>query len=191
MHYEIENKYRCDDVDGVRQKLLALGATPGEILDQTDCYYNHPQRDFAKTDEAFRIRCVGERNYMTYKGPKIDATTKSRYEEEVRLADGAAALHACDEIVRHLGFAPVAGVSKRRETFHLTRDGVAVEASLDDARNVGTFVELEVSVDFAGDDHLAIDAAKRALAELAMELGLSAVERRSYLELLLATSAPK
>jgi ABC-type sulfate transport system permease component len=54
-------------------------------------------------DEAFRLRRVGERNYMTYKGPKLDATTKSRPEEEVRLADGAAALAACDEIVQRSG----------------------------------------------------------------------------------------
>lgn len=191
MHYEIENKYRCEDLDQIREKLLALGATPGEVLDQSDCYYKHPVRDFAKTDEAFRIRRVGKRNYMTYKGPKIDATTKSRYEEEVRLADGEAALHACDEIVRHLGFEPVAGVSKHRETLHLTRDGVAIEAALDDAKNVGTFVELEVSVDFTGNDISGVDAAKRALAEVAAQLGLGDVERRSYLELLLASSGAK
>jgi adenylate cyclase, class 2 len=184
MHYEIESKFRCTDLDVVRQKLLALGATPGEVLDQTDCYYKHPVRDFATTDEAFRIRRVGERNYMTYKGPKIDATTKSRYEEEVRLADGAAALHACDEIVRHLGFEPVAGVCKRRETLHLAHDGVAIEAALDDVAKVGTFVELEVSVDFAGDDASGVDAAKLALAEVAAQLGLGDGERRSYLELL-------
>ena len=186
MHYEVEQKYRCDDLDGVRGQLVALGAEAGEVVEQADCYYKHPVRDFAKTDEAFRLRRVGERNFMTYKGPKIDATTKSRYEEEVRLADGAATLAACDEIVRHLGFAPVAAVSKRRETLRLSRDGLAMEAALDNVEGVGSFVELEVAVDFAGNDMSGVDAAKRALADVAAQLGLVDAERRSYLELLLA-----
>jgi adenylate cyclase class 2 len=187
MHYEVEQKYRCDDLEILRAALLALGAEPGEIVEQSDSYYKHPQRDFAKTDEAFRIRRVGERNYMTYKGPKIDATTKSRIEEEVRLADGEAALHSCDEIVRYLGFELVAMVSKRRETLHLMRDGVRIDVALDDVAGVGTFVELEIAVDFAGNDMSGVDAAKRALAHVAAMLELADSERRSYLELLLAS----
>jgi adenylate cyclase, class 2 len=186
MHYEIEQKYRCDDLARIRVALVALGAEAGEIVEQADCYYKHPQRDFAKTDEAFRLRRVGQRNYMTYKGPKIDATTKSRFEEEVRLADGEVAWHSCDEIVRHLGFEPVAIVSKRRETLHLAHNGATIEAALDNVVGVGTFVELEVAVDFTSNDMRKVDAAKRALAEVAAQLGLADAERRSYLELLLA-----
>lgn len=187
MHYEIEQKFRCDNLERLRAALVALGAEAGEVVEQADCYYKHPVRDFAKTDEAFRLRRVGEQNFMTYKGPKIDATTKSRFEEEVRLADGEAALHSCDEIVRHLGFEPVALVSKRRETLHLTHDGAAIVAALDRVAGVGTFVELEVAVEFAGNDMSGVEAAKRALAAVAAQLGLAESERRSYLELLLAS----
>jgi adenylate cyclase class 2 len=188
MPYEIEQKFRCSNLALVRKRLLELGAAPGETVDQADCYYRHPVRDFAQTDEAFRLRRVGDVNFMTYKGPKIDATTKSRREEEVRLADGVATWKSCDEIVRRLGFESVAVVRKRRETLHLERGDQSIEAALDDVADVGTFVELEVSVDSAGDDAPAVDAAKRALAELAAELELSDSERRSYLELLLAAS---
>jgi adenylate cyclase, class 2 len=188
MHFEIEQKFRCPDTACIRDALIALGATPGEIVEQADCYYRHPVRDFAQTDEAFRLRRVGERNFMTYKGPKIDATTKSRHEEEVRLADGSATWKSCDAIIRQLGFEAVAVVRKRRETLHLVRGEQSIEAALDDVAGVGLFVELEVSVDSAGDDAPAVDAAKRALAELADELQLGDSERRSYLELLL--SAP-
>jgi adenylate cyclase class 2 len=189
MPYEIEQKFRCSNVALVRERLLELGAAPGQTVDQADCYYRHPVRDFSQTDEAFRLRRVGDVNFMTYKGPKIDATTKSRHEEEVRLADGVATWKSCDEIVRRLGFESVAVVRKRRETLHLDRGDQSIEAALDDVADVGTFVELEVSVDSAGDDAPAVDSAKRALADLAGELGLIDSERRSYLELLLA-SAP-
>jgi adenylate cyclase class 2 len=188
MPYEIEQKFRCRNLALVRERLIELGATPDETVDQADCYYRHPVRDFAQTDEAFRLRRVGEVNFMTYKGPKIDATTKSRREEEVRLADGVATWKSCDEIVRRLGFESVAVVRKRRETLHLERGGQSIEAALDEVADVGTFVELEVSVDSDGSDAPAVDTAKRALAELAAELGLSDSERRSYLELLLAAS---
>lgn len=184
MHYEIEQKFRCEDLGRVREKLLALGAELGGVVEQSDCYYKHPARDFATTDEAFRLRRVGERNYMTYKGPKIDATTKSRREEEVRLADGEAAHHSCGEILHLLGFMPVATVSKRRQTLDLVHDGVSIEVALDDVQDLGMFVELEASV--VGGDSTILDAAKRALAAVAAKLGLGDSERRSYLELLLA-----
>lgn len=186
MHYEVEQKFRCDDLDRVGEQLAALGASAGETVEQSDCYYKHPVRDFAKTDEAFRLRRAGARNFMTYKGPKIDATTKSRYEEEVRLADGEPAHRSCDAILRHLGFERVAEVSKRRRTLHLRLDGLSIEAALDDVEQIGSFVELEISVDAAGVENAELETAKRVLADLAGELGLGAPERRSYLELLLA-----
>lgn len=188
MHFEIEQKFRVADFAEVRRRLAALGATPGDALDQADCYYRHPVRDFAATDEAFRLRRVGDANCLTYKGPKIDATTKSRFEREAPLADGAAAAEACDEILRRLAFEPVATVRKRRHTFHLQRDGLAVEAALDDVEGVGRFVELEAAVEVeSADDPLVADA-KAALATLAAQLDLARSERRSYLELLLSAA---
>ncbi len=58
----------------------------------------------------------------------------------------------------------------------------SVEVALDDVERVGQFVELELSADEAG-----VAAARDCLAALAAELGLSAHERRSYLELLLSS----
>jgi hypothetical protein len=56
---------------------------------------------------------------------------------------------------------------------------------------VGRLVGLDEAgaplVDFAGNDMSGVDAAKRALADVAAQLGLVDVERRSYLELLLAS----
>jgi adenylate cyclase class 2 len=186
MHYEVELKFRSDDLERVRGALEALGAVPGEAVDQTDAYYRHPVRDFSQTDEAFRLRRVGQRNVMTYKGPKVDATTKTRYEREASLADGEEAFRAADDIVRRLGFEPVAEVRKRRRTLELDWQGLPVEAALDEVAGVGSFVELEASVDAPDQNSTALDSARRVLIELAEQLGLRESERRSYLELLLA-----
>ncbi len=185
MHYEVEQKYRVASHEGVLTALAARGVAIGEPVEQVDCYYRHPQRDFAQTDEAFRLRTVGQRNFLTYKGPKIDQSTKTRLEEEVRLADGPESRESCDAIIRHLSFEPVATVTKQRRIATMERRGLAVEIALDDVAEIGQFVELEISVETDAADTSALAAAKQALADLAQELRLTEVERRSYLELLL------
>ena len=185
MPYEVEQKFPVADLAVVRERLVRLGFAPAGVVDQSDCYYRHPARDFAQTDEALRLRRVGQSNVLTYKGPKIDAATKSRFEQEAPLADGDEAGQACDAIFRRLGFEPVAVVAKRRETLRLQRGASTVEAALDAVAGVGTFVELEIGV-AAEDDAAAVAQARGMLAELAAELGLADSERRSYLELLLA-----
>ena len=185
MHFEVEQKYRVASHEGVLTALAAQGVAVGEPVEQVDCYYRHPQRDFAKTDEAFRLRSVGQQNFLTYKGPKIDQNTKTRLEEEVRLADGPEARQSCDAIIRHLSFEPVATVTKHRRIATTERRGQTAEIALDDVAEIGQFVELEISIETDGTDTSAVDAAKQALADLAQELSLTEVERRSYLELLL------
>lgn len=182
MPIEIEQKYRVANLAIIEAALTTQGATLSDAVTQVDCYYAHPQRDFGQTDEAFRMRAVGPENFLTYKGPKLDQTTKSRVEHEVRLADGPDAVGAIGEILRALSFTPASIVRKNRRTCKLERAGFAIEVALDDVRKVGTFVELEIGVK----DEAQADAAKTAIATLAQELGLSEVERRSYLELVIA-----
>jgi len=185
MHYEVEQKYRVASHEPILAALAVLGATLAEPIEQIDCYYRHPQRDFAQTDEAFRLRAVGEQNCLTYKGPKLDTSTKTRCEEEVSLADGPAARETCDTILRHLGFTPAATVRKHRRTALVKHSGIIVEIAIDNVDDVGQFVELESSIETSDPASVAMTAARLALAELAETLGLREVERRSYLELLL------
>jgi adenylate cyclase class 2 len=140
-------------------------------------YFAHPARDFARTDEALRIRRAGSSAFVTYKGPKIDATTKTRREIDLRLPRGDPPEAWADLLVA-LGFQPVAEVRKRRRKAHADWEGRRVEISLDDVDELGTFVELELVTD--PDD---VEAAKAVLASLAKHLSLSQSERRSYLEL--------
>ncbi|MEM9658998.1 MAG: class IV adenylate cyclase [Planctomycetota bacterium] len=186
MQFEIEQKFRVPvDFDRLRSRIVRCGATHVATSAQSDCYYRHPVRDFAATDEAFRLRRVGVRNVLAYKGPKFDRHTKSRPEVEAPLADGDAAAASIDEIMRLLGFEPAAIVRKLRETYRLEQSGVSIEVVLDDVEELGRFVEIEALVASNEDRDAAVAAAKQALAQLAATLGLQQSERRSYLELLL------
>lgn len=181
MSYEVEQKYRVTDPDEVLQRLSALGAQAKATVFQTDTYYAHPQRDFAATDEALRLRRVGDSNWLTYKGPKLDATTKTRREIELAIAPGETPARRGDELLVALGFRRVAEVRKSRQTFFLQRAGSTLEVALDHVDDLGGFVELEIMVD----REAAIEPARQTIAALADALKLSQVERRSYLELLL------
>jgi adenylate cyclase class 2 len=180
MAYEVEQKFPVADLAAVERRLTQLGATWEPPVVEIDTYFAHPARDFARTDEALRIRQIGPENRITYKGPKIDSTTKTRREIELPLAAGELQAARFGELLEALGFRRVATVEKTRRYANVEWQGRQVVASLDDLRGVGQFVELEVAAE--SDE---IDAAKAAVADLARHLELEGSERRSYLELLL------
>ena len=184
MHYEVEQKFRVREPAAWLAKLEALKVRLAEPEVQVDRYYAHPARDFARTDEALRIRRIGQANYVTYKGPKLDATTKTRRELELPLAPGDAGAAEFADLLEALGFRPVTEVRKQRRNGQISWQGRLVELAVDQVDEVGTFVELEILADAAE-----LQAAKACLASLACELDLSDGERRSYLELLLAARA--
>lgn len=183
MGYEVEVKYRDVDHDALRDALAALGAVERETVDEEDSYLNHPARDFADTNEAFRIRRVGDDNRVTYKGPKEAGPTKTREEIEVPFAPGR--FEDLARVFDRLGFRHVAVVRKRRTSFSLNFDDRPVEITLDDAEGVGRFAEVEALAEGRDD----LPAAQRAVLKLAEKLGLTTVEPRSYLRMLLEKNA--
>lgn len=180
MHYEVEQKFPVSDIRAVEEALAALGAGISDAKEEVDRYYAHPSRDFAKTDEALRVRRKGGKHFITYKGPKIDATTKTRQEIELPLGEAEGTATAWNGLLEALHFAPVADVRKLRRKAFVSWEGRTVEVSLDRIEGLGDFVELELVVDKAE-----LETAKAVIASLAVRLGLSQSERRSYLELLL------
>ncbi len=143
-----------------------------------DTYYQHPCRDFSKTDEALRIR-VRRFNghfeaFLTYKGPKIDLRSKTREEIEVLIEDPDA--HA--RILESLGFREVLTVEKVREKYYVER---GITLTLDEVEGLGKFVEIEAITD----DKSKVPELVERLREILLELGVTRFERRSYLELLL------
>lgn len=178
--FEVEQKFRVDDHAAVEAHLRALGATASAAVEQVDRYYRHPVRDFASTDEALRVRVVaGERAWITYKGPKLDATTKTR--REIEFPIDIASADSAHELLVSLGFVPLDAIRKLRREARLTWEDQPVVVALDVVDGVGTFVEVELP---ATDGTL--DLACACLASLSARLGLTDSERRSYLELFLA-----
>jgi adenylate cyclase class 2 len=180
MPIEVEQKFHIADPSSLERQLAALGGEEQETRIQVDCYFAHPERDFVRTDEALRLRQVGELNYITYKGPKLDATTKTRREVEIALAPGPQTAAEVTSLLEALGFTRVAEVRKRRTHSKLRWQGRKIGVSLDNIVNLGNFVELEIVTN--PDD---VAAAQECLASLASRLGLANSQRRSYLELLL------
>src|SRR2546423_10558721 len=88
---EIEMKFPVADFAPVQAKLLEWQARPADVLHEADHYYNAPDRDFAQTDEALRLRRIGAANIVTYKGPKQPGPAKTRTEIEVGLEAGVEA----------------------------------------------------------------------------------------------------
>jgi adenylate cyclase class 2 len=192
--YEVEVKLPADH-EPVRRRLSKLGAEQLTTVTQRDTYYDAPHREFAETDEALRIRRVHHhdhgdehgkendegderrRTLVTYKGPLVDADSKTRREHETGVADD----ETMDGILRALDFEPVAVVEKRRERFRLGDDTVTLDAVTD----LGEYVEVETETETN------VDAAREGVFETLRELGLDPDDqiRTSYLELLLESDS--
>ncbi|SEH43461.1 adenylate cyclase [Halopenitus malekzadehii] len=190
--YEVELKVAAD-VAAVRDRLSSTDADRLEAIRQVDTYYDAPDRDFAATDEALRIRVerplagseaagsrtdddgTTPRTKVTYKGPLVDEASKTREEHETTVADG----EELAAILNGLGYTPTATVEKRREFYRL--DGYTL--TLDRVDDVGEFVEIEREIETAD----GIDAARDHAGDLLRELGLDPDDqiRTSYLGLLL------
>jgi adenylate cyclase class 2 len=180
MSYEVELKFHVPDLAAFSQRLANLNLSISSPQAETDLYFAHPSRDFAKTDEALRLRRKGDANYITYKGRKIDATTKTRREIELLLGTGNDSFQSWKNLLEAVGFRPVAEVHKSRRKAAIPWQGRTVEASLDEVQGVGTFVEFELVA-----DEQEVAQAKECIVSLAQSLGLTEGERRSYLEMLL------
>ncbi len=175
--YEVELKVRADH-ERARERLSELGVDPRGTVRQVDTYYDHPTRSFAETDEALRIRretvadSDGEQTRVTYKGPLLEAESKTRAELETGLEDG----DTFADILEALGFDPAATVEKTRERFEHGEYTV----TLDTISGLGEFLEVETEAEV-------IEPARRGAADLLERLGFDPEEqiRRSYLGLLL------
>lgn len=189
--YEVELKFRVTDAAAVERRLVALAARFRDPVEQVDRYFAHPCRDFVRSDEALRIRRTGDEALVTWKGPRVDAATKTRLEMELGLAQatplpggptgGRATVDRWTDLLEALGFRRVRDVAKRRRPARVLWQGTEVEVALDSVAGLGDFLELELQ---AGSGEL--PQASACLAALASELGCTDPERRSYLELLIA-----
>src|SRR6056297_1849767 len=204
--YEVEVKVPAAH-GTVRAALDGAGAERLGTVAQSDTYYDAPHRDFAATDEAFRIRTVasaveafergddlgadvdavlsGEaradgETRVTYKGPLVEAESKTREEFETAVGNE----EEVAAILDGLGFEPVADVRKLRTKFHLNGFTVLLDA----VEGVGDYVEIETEVDAEAE----VEAAREDAYAVLRGLGLDPTEqiRTSYLGLRLGDDDP-
>ena len=165
---EVEVKARAPE--DMAERIVAMGAALLVVENHHDLYFNSPLTDFKASDEALRIRIKGEGARLTYKGPKLDQTTKSRLELTVKIDDPM----QMEQILSTLGFVLSAQVRKRRSKY--SYEGVIL--ALDDVEGLGSFVEVEAE----GEGNCAVQRQK--VLSILNRLGLSKSIRSSYLELL-------
>lgn len=169
---EVEIKVEASHNE-VEERLEQVGAEGHGEKVQHDVYYTAPHREFDETDEALRTRAEDGDVYVTYKGPKLDGSTKSRREIDLEVGN----LEAADELLKALGFEEFAEVRKQRKKY-VYGDYVVV---LDEVEGLGEYVEVETVVE---EDEL--DEAREGAFEMLRRLQLDPAEgiRTSYLELL-------
>jgi adenylate cyclase class 2 len=176
--FEVEAKIRVQSLAAVRARLAELGAEDCGATRERDVYFNAPDRDFGKTDEALRVRySAQEQARLTYKGPKEKGYgAKARTELSVAVDHGA----AMEEILGKLGYVPVAEVNKKRHYFRLPGASIALDAVV----GLGAFVEVEAAPELTPAD--AIAAVDRTVKTLGIPGDYITL---SYLEMLLSKQA--
>lgn len=168
---EVESKYRSPGNDKVEKALGKLGAELVREEETEDIYFQHPGRDFGKTDEALRLRKREGASELTYKGPRMKLDhTKAREEVTLRTDDPLAA----QRIVERLGFKEFMSVRKRRKNFKYDKIWIAVDV----VDGLGEFVELELITEEPR-------RAEALIEQMRAELSLTDFEPKTYLELIL------
>jgi adenylate cyclase class 2 len=186
---EVKIRLLDNEVGKLTRVLHNLGAERINEELHEDTYYEHPCKSYSRTDEAIRVRRYRStpRGHptesgrpreveLTYKGPKIDSSTKTRIESSVYVNSS----EDLDLILQSLGFKPVATIRKKRVFYSLRNTTL----SIDNVDGLGRFMELEIIVD-RNDD---IESAREHIFSLVRDLGLSLDRsvRESYLELYLS-----
>ena len=174
---EVEVKAKIDDFESLKRELRKINAIKTSEEYQKDIYFNSPIKDFAKTDEALRIRetLINDNTniFITYKGPKIESTSKTREEIEIAIDD----ICKISKLFENLGFKKGNIVIKNRKIYELNEYIIC----LDDVEGLGPYMEIEVDLEDGSDFQPALDGIYETFKKLGIVDGF---ERTSYLELL-------
>ena len=114
MPLEIEAKFKVDDPDALRRRLLDAGAKPAGKMLEHNTYFDLPGGQLRRSDRGLRIRVneslEGETwTVLTHKGPRRPGELKVRTETEV----GVDSLEAAAAVLESLGYERVLAFQKR------------------------------------------------------------------------------
>ncbi len=189
-NWEVEQKFNVADVQGLRLKLAACGFVRHSTERNSDVYFRHPCRDLKATDEAFRLRTLDHTSCVTYKGKRLASKVKSRPEIELSIEHDEREQWL--QMLQQLGFTPLPAVVKARETYAVAANSglslasaiasSGLHVTIDEVEQLGSYAEIELVVA----QPTLLEQAGVEIQRIAELLGLTGVEPRSYLSMLLA-----
>lgn len=137
---ESEIKIPVADLDSIRGHLDQGGAvliSPRQ--DEVNILFDSTDGTLAKNGKVLRVRRIGEKSLLTFKGPASwDGPVKLRQEIELEVSSSG----TISELLHALGYAPWMRYEKKRESWMM--GGVRIEL---DHTPMGDFVELEGPID--------------------------------------------
>lgn len=169
--YEVERKFRVDDLESIRENLCALGAVGFTIGNaETDVFFDLPDGRLASNGQSQVLRHMRPSGRVLWisKGPGSDACTA------MDLTDHAKAT----AMLLSLGFVEINRIDKKRDIYFID----TFHATLDIVDGLGTFVELAVMTDRPD----TLPALRRGVDAMARKLGLQYTmeETRSYRQMM-------
>lgn len=144
---EIERKRQLtSDAKELIKQLRDLGFELQSNLREIDTYYSRPDVDFMQTVECLRIRQRDGFAEVTYKPATTAAThTKNdviiKSETNLPIQPGDAVI--AKQLLSNLGIVKLVEVNKYRRSFQ-SSDFPQATVAIDEIKNAGTFVEVEV-----------------------------------------------
>ena len=169
---EIEHKRRLtSNIEDFIKKLEKFGFELQSKLSEIDTYYSRPDVDFMQTVECLRIRQRDGFAEVTYKPATTAAThTKNdviiKPETNLPIQPGDAA--TAKQLLTNLGMVRLVEVNKYRRSFQ-SPDFPQATVAIDEIKNAGTFVEVEV----LSDDET---GALAMISDIETKLGLDSAE---------------
>lgn len=169
---EIEHKRRLtSNIEDFIKKLEKFGFELQSKLSEIDTYYSRPDVDFMQTVECLRIRQRDGFAELTYKPATTAAThTKNNViikpETNLPIQPGDAAI--AKQLLANLGMVRLVEVNKYRRSFQ-SSDFPQATVAIDEIKDAGTFVEVEV----LSDDE---NSALAMISDIETKLGLDSAE---------------
>lgn len=169
--YEVERKFRVDDLESIRAKICALGAVGFTIGNaETDIFFDLTDGRLASNGQTQVLRHMRPSGRVLWisKGPGSDACTA------MDLTDNAQAT----AMLLSLGFVEINRIDKKRDIYFID----TFHATLDVVDGLGTYVELAVMTDHTD----TLPALRRGVDAMARKLGLQDTmeETRSYRQMM-------
>ena len=133
---EIEVKIRIPAVAVLAEKLVGLGATLVKPrASEENTLYDFPSGALRRRREALRVRVVGKKCFLTFKGqPQRSRRFKIREEQETEVRSAG----TLRKILKSLGLQPSVRYHKFRTVYRLGRAKLCL-----DELSIGHFMEME------------------------------------------------